>query len=62
MRDGDVITIDLDKKLLQLEISDEELAERMQHIARPAGHEAAGTLKAYRAGVGSASEGAPWLL
>lgn len=62
VRDGDIITIDLEKKLLQLEISDEELAERMKHIQRPAGHDAVGTLKAYRAGVGSASEGAPWLL
>ena len=62
VRDGDVITIDLDKKRLQLEISDEELAERMKHIQRPMDHDAAGMLKAYRAGVGSASEGAPWLL
>lgn len=62
VRDGDIITIDLEKKLLQLEISDEELAERMKHIQRPAGHDAPGMLRAYREGVGSASEGAPWLL
>lgn len=60
VRNGDIITIDLERKLLQVELSDEELEERRKQIQRP-DHPAPGVLKAYRAGVGSAEEGALWL-
>ena len=33
VRDGDMIAIDADRNLLQLEISEEELAERLRHVA-----------------------------
>ena len=34
VQDGDMITIDADRNLLQLEISQEELDERLRHVAR----------------------------
>lgn len=37
VRDGDMITIDVDKNLLRLEISEEELSERLRH-ASPKDH------------------------
>ncbi len=33
VRDGDMITIDVDKNLLRLEISEEELSERLRHAS-----------------------------
>ena len=60
IENGDIITIDLEQKLLQVELSDEELAERAKHIRRP-DHPARGMLKAYRDGVGGAEQGALWL-
>lgn len=36
VRDGDMIEIDIDKHTIHLEVSDEELAERLGHIKRPA--------------------------
>ncbi|MDY3280897.1 dihydroxy-acid dehydratase [Dysosmobacter sp.] len=61
VRNGDIITIDLEHKRLDVELSDEELAERRKHIRRP-DHPAPGMLRPYRSGVGSASEGALWLM
>ncbi|MEA4934638.1 MAG: dihydroxy-acid dehydratase [Lawsonibacter sp.] len=60
LQNGDMITIDLEHKLLQVELSYEELERRKQTIRRP-DHPAPGMLKAYRAGVGGAEEGALWL-
>ena len=60
VRDGDIITIDLEHKLLQVELSDEELEQRRREIKRP-DHPAPGVLKAYRDGVGGAQDGALWL-
>jgi len=34
VKDGDIIHIDVDNNLLELEISEEELAERMKHVKR----------------------------
>ena len=42
------------------EVSDEELAERLGHIKRPA-HPAPGVLGAYRKAVDSVNEGCTWL-
>ena len=44
----------------QLDLSDEELAERLGHIKRPA-HPALGVLGAYRKAVDSVNEGCTWL-
>ena len=61
VQNGDIITIDLEHKRLDVELSDEELAERRKHIRRP-DHPAPGMLRPYRAGVGPASGGALWLM
>ena len=60
VRDGDMITIDLERRLLQLEISDQELEERMKHITPPH-HPAQGILAKYRKMVEGAEAGAAWL-
>ena len=60
VRDGDMIEIDIDKHTIHLEVSDEELAERLGHIKRPA-HPAPGVLAAYRKAVDSVNEGCTWL-
>ena len=61
VENGDMITIDLEGRLLQLEISDEELKNRLSRIQRPNDHPAKKILKQYRDGVGGAEEGALWL-
>ncbi len=60
VKDGDTITIDLENHLLQVEISDEEIAERMKHVKKP-DHPATGVLKKYRKIVDGSDEGATWL-
>lgn len=60
VQNGDIITIDLDKHLLQVEISDEEIAVRMKHVKRP-NRKAEGILKKYRCIVDGSEEGATWL-
>lgn len=60
VQDGDIIDIDLDKRTIHLEISDEELSKRLQQIQKP-NHPATGVLKAYRNMVAGAEEGAVWL-
>ena len=57
---GDMITIDLNRHLLQLEVSDEELQSRRSRIVKP-DHPAYGVLKKYRRIVDGAEEGATWL-
>ena len=57
---GDIITIDLDNHILNVELSDEEIAERMKHVVKP-DHKAEGILKKYRKVVDGADEGATWL-
>jgi dihydroxy-acid dehydratase len=57
VRGGDVIEIDVDADRLVLEISDEELAERLADWRPPEG-QLRGVLGRYRAHVGPASEGA----
>lgn len=60
IKNGDMITIDLNKKLLEVELSDTELEQRKKEIVRP-DHKAHGILHAYRAGVGGADDGVLWL-
>jgi dihydroxy-acid dehydratase len=61
VENGDMITIDMDNKILRLEISDEELAERAKRHKTPKQKKAPGILHAYRDGVSGAEKGAVWL-
>ncbi len=58
VREGDMITIDVDAKRLSVELSDAELAARLAALEGHALPEATGVFARYRALVGSASEGA----
>jgi dihydroxy-acid dehydratase len=58
VKNGDRITIDADKKLLTLNISDEELAKRRSAWQKPEPREKRGVLAKYAKTVHSASEGA----
>jgi dihydroxy-acid dehydratase len=58
VRDGDTITIDIDAKRLTLELSNDELAQRVAAWQPPPLPDAGGVFARYRALVGSASEGA----
>ncbi len=60
VQNGDIITIDLNRHLLQLEVPDEELERRRAAFQRP-DHPAPGILRAYRRAVSGAEEGAVWL-
>lgn len=60
VQDGDMIEIDIDKRTIHLELSDEEIAERMKHVKRPE-HPAKGVLAAYRNMVESADKGCTWI-
>jgi dihydroxy-acid dehydratase len=61
VENGDMITIDLENRVIQLEISDELLEERRKRLIKPARPEVTGILKAYRNGVSGAERGALWL-
>jgi dihydroxy-acid dehydratase len=58
VRDGDVITIDVDAGTLQVDLTDDRIAERMLDWKPPASPYDAGVFARYRAQVRSASEGA----
>ncbi len=58
VQNGDTITIDADAKLLQVDLSDEELERRRQAWVKPAIREPRGVLHKYALTVRSASEGA----
>jgi len=60
VQDGDIITIDIEAKTMNVELSDEEIAERLKSVVKP-NHPAPGVLAAYRKGVGNADKGALWL-
>lgn len=60
VRDGDMITIDLEARTINVELSDEEIARRLKGAARP-NHPAPGILAAYRSAVGGADTGCTWL-
>lgn len=60
IRDGDMITIDIDAKSIQVALTDEEIVERLKHVKRP-DHPALGILAAYRQGVSGSDKGALWL-
>ena len=58
VQEGDPITIDAERRLLQLELSDEVLAQRRAEWRAPAARYRAGVLHKYARQVSSASLGA----
>lgn len=58
VREGDLITIDLEKREITLDIPIEQLHERLAHFSRPAPKYTSGVMAKYVALVGSASDGA----
>ena len=58
LRDGDIVTLDVDARRLDVELSDDELAARLAGWQPRAPRYATGVLAKYAAQVGSASEGA----
>ena len=71
VRNGDMIEIDIDRRTIHLEVSDEELAERLKHVKRPGDHPATGSaggdhpatgfMAAYRSIVSGVNTGCTWL-
>jgi dihydroxy-acid dehydratase len=62
VRDGDVVTIDVEKRRIDVDLSDEEIAERVAAYTAPPNVDRTGVLAKYAAQVGSASEGAVTLV
>jgi dihydroxy-acid dehydratase len=58
IQEGDRVTIDTERRLLQLEVGDAELARRRAAWKPPAPHYTSGVLAKYARLVGSAAEGA----
>jgi dihydroxy-acid dehydratase len=58
IRDGDVITIDIDARELRLELSDQEIADRCAAYVVPEPRYRNGVMAKYARSVGSASLGA----
>lgn len=58
LRDGDLITLDAERRLLQVDVTDQELASRMQSWKAPDLRYKKGALFKYATLVGSASRGA----
>ncbi|GAC1315717.1 MAG: dihydroxy-acid dehydratase [Chloroflexota bacterium] len=58
VREGDIITFDVDARRLDLHVSDAEISERLRDFRPPAPHYTTGVFAKYIATVGSASEGA----
>jgi dihydroxy-acid dehydratase len=58
VRDGDEVTIDVDRRRLDVDLSDEEITARLADYEAPANPDLTGVLKKYALQVGSASQGA----
>ena len=58
VRDGDIVTIDVDSGRLDVEVPPDELARRLAEWTVPQPRFSAGVFARYSAGVGSASDGA----
>jgi dihydroxy-acid dehydratase len=56
--DGDVITIDVDNKRIDVDLGDDEIARRVEAYDAPVSPDATGVLRKYALLVSSASEGA----
>jgi dihydroxy-acid dehydratase len=57
-RDGDEITLDVEKRELSIALSDEEIAKRVADYESPAPLYTSGVMAKYAASVSSAAEGA----
>jgi dihydroxy-acid dehydratase len=58
LREGDTIVIDIDSRKLDVELSDQEIRERLREWKAPAPHYTSGVFAKYAAMVSSAAEGA----
>jgi dihydroxy-acid dehydratase len=58
LREGDIVTIDVEARELRVELSDDELSERLRHVRPPPPHYTTGVFAKYAALVSSASDGA----
>jgi dihydroxy-acid dehydratase len=58
VQDGDMITLDIDARRLDVDLSDEEIAKRVEAYEPPEPHYKRGVMAKYAAAVSSASEGA----
>ncbi len=58
VRDGDVVTLDVEARRIDIAVSEAELAERLRGWTPPPPRYPYGALAKYAAGVGSASRGA----
>ena len=58
LREGDIVTIDVEARELRVELSDDEIAERLSTCRRPAPRYTTGVFAKYAALVSSASDGA----
>ena len=58
LRDGDAVTVDVDARELSVDLSDDEIAERVADYVAPEPPYATGVLAKYANSVGSASLGA----
>ena len=58
VHDGDVITIDVASRRMDVALDDDEIARRVAAYEAPENHDRTGVLAKYAALVGSASEGA----
>ena len=58
LRDGDTITIDIDKRRIDVDLTADQIGERMRDWIKPRPHYTSGVFAKYAAHVTSASEGA----
>jgi dihydroxy-acid dehydratase len=58
LREGDTVTLDVDERVLQADVSDEEFVSRRESWTPPAPRYTQGVMAKYAASVSSASEGA----
>ncbi len=58
VQEGDVITIDVDNKRIDVDLADDEIARRVEAYEAPASPDATGVLRKYALLVSSAAEGA----
>ncbi len=58
IRNGDQVTIDIERRVLEVDLSDEEIAKRVAAYVSPEPEYPTGVLAKYAKSVGSASEGA----
>ena len=58
LREGDIVTVDVASRELRVDLSDDEIAERLEHFKRPEPRYITGVFAKYAALVSSASDGA----